>query len=177
MARKSFWAWGMEDTEPTDAQRREAADSLSRRYGVPLDAPPVPSVADLDLRKPRITPPSSLESICSTDTHDRAAHAYGRNFVDKLRAFRRDFPNPPDVVAYPRTEEDVERLLHWCQENGYTVIPFGGGSSTVHGIEPDPEAKGAVTINLAHLDRVLEIDDVSRSARIQAGVVQGVAHA
>ena len=104
MARKSFWAWGMEDTEPTDAQRREAADSLSRLYGVPLEAPPVPKDADLDLRKPRITPPSSLESICSTDLHDRAAHSYGRNFADKLRAFRCEFPNPPDVVAYPKTE-------------------------------------------------------------------------
>ena len=170
MARKSFWAWGMEDTEPTDAQRREAADSLSRLYGVPLEAPPVPKDADLDLRKPRITPPSSLESICSTDLHDRAAHSYGRNFADKLRAFRCEFPNPPDVVAYPKTEEDIERLLHWCQESGYVVIPFGGGSSTVHGIEPDPEAGGAVTIDMGHLDRVLEIDDVSRSARIQAGV-------
>ena len=50
------------------------------------------------------------------------------------------------------------------------MIPFGGGSSTVHGIEPDPEAGGAVTIDMGHLDRVLEIDDVSRSARIQAGV-------
>ena len=101
MPRRSFWAWGMESDEPTVEQRRQLAESLSQAYGVSLEVPPVPTTADLDLRKPRVTPPSPLAAICSTDTHDRAVHSYGRSFRDRIRAFNRQFPNPPDVVAYP----------------------------------------------------------------------------
>ena len=52
MPRKSFWAWGMEADEPTEAQRRELAAALSAKYGVSIDVPPVPSSADLDCARP-----------------------------------------------------------------------------------------------------------------------------
>jgi alkyldihydroxyacetonephosphate synthase len=53
------------------------------------------------------------------------------------------------------------------------VIPFGGGTSVVGGVEGDvPEAyAGVVTVDLKALDRVLEVDAVSRAARIQAGAL------
>ena len=170
MPRRSFWAWGMESDEPTVEQRRQLAESLSQAYGVSLEVPPVPTTADLDLRKPRVTPPSPLAAICSTDTHDRAAHSYGRSFRDRIRAFNRQFPNPPDVVAYPRDEQEVAAVLEWCSTRRYTAIPYGGGSSVVGGVEPPEGSEGIVTIDLAGLNRVLEIDDVSRAARIQAGI-------
>ncbi len=170
MPRKSFWAWGMEADEPTETQRRELAATLSAKYGVSIDVPPVPSSKDLDLRPPRITIPSPLASICSTDVHERAVHTYGRNFEDRIRAFNLQFPNPPDVVAYPRNEDDVVTLLDWCSGRGYAAIPYGGGSSVVGGVEPPEGYDGIVSIDLAGLDQVLEIDDVSRAARIQAGV-------
>ena len=169
MPRRSFWAWGMESDEPTEAQREELAASLSRNYGVAVDVPPVPSSSDLDLREPRVTVPGTLTGICSTDTHDRAVHTYGRSFRDRIRAFNLQFPNPPDVVAYPRDEGDVVALLDWCSSQGYCAIPFGGGSSVVGGVEPPEGYDGIVSIDLSRLDRVLEIDDVSRAARIQAG--------
>ena len=169
MARRSFWAWGMESDEPTMQQRRERAAALSKQYGIALEAVPAPTDADLDLRKPRIMAPSSLSSICSTDTHDRAVHSYGRSFVDRIRAFNRQFPNPPDIVARPRNEADVVEILQWCSMQGYAAIPYGGGSSTVGGVEPALESDGVVTIDLAALNQVLEVDDVSRAARIQAG--------
>ena len=171
MQRRSFWAWGMESDEPTEAQRRELAASLSRRFGVSVDVPPVPAGSDLDLRKPRISVPDSLASICTTDTHDRAVHTYGRNFSDRIRAFNLRFPNPPDVVAYPRDESDVVSLLDWCSGQRYAAIPYGGGSSVVGGIEPPEGFDGILSIDLGGLDRVLEIDEVSRAARIQAGVL------
>ena len=170
MPRRSFWAWGMESDEPTGAQRRELAASLSSKYGVTIDVPPAPASSDLDLRKPRMAVPDSLASICSTDTHERAVHTYGRNFSDRVRAFNLQFPNPPDVVAYPRNEADVEALLDWCSGQGYAAIPCGGGSSVVGGIEPPDDYDGVVSIDLGGLDQVLEIDEVSRAARIQAGV-------
>ena len=54
--------------------------------------------------------------ICSTDAYDRAAHAYGKAYRDVVRAFRGRFDHPPDVVALPRDEAEVERVLDWCAE-------------------------------------------------------------
>ena len=151
-------------------QRRERAAALSTQYGIAVEPTPVPKSADLDLRKPRITIPPSLSAYCSIDTHERAVHSYGRSFTDRLKAFNLQFPNPPDVVAFPSNEHEVERVMHWCWAERYAVIPFGGGSSTVGGIEPPENFDGVVTIDLGALNQVLEIDQLSRSALIQAGV-------
>ena len=50
-------------------------------------------------------------------------------------------------------------------------IPYGGGTSVVGGVEPrvGEGYAGAVSLDLSALDRVLEVDPVSRAARIQAG--------
>ena len=170
MAKRSFWAWGHESDEPTARQMKTAAGELANRYQVDLTPVVPPKSGSLSLRKPRIIPPSSLAAICISDDHDRAVHAYGRSFRDRIRAFNLDFPNPPDVVARPRNEQEVEAVLEWCASYGYAAIPFGGGSSTVAGFEPPEGYDGVVTIDLEGLGRVLEIDDVSRSARIQGGV-------
>jgi len=169
MSRRSFWAWGLEQDEPTEQQVREAAARLSQRYGVAVEPVMPPRAEDLQLRPPRISPPSSLAAICATDDHDRAVHTYGRSFRDRIRAYNLQFPNPPDVVAHPTTEDEVTAVLDWCSSNGYAAIPYGGGSSTVAGFEPPEGYDGIVTIDLSELDQVLEVDDVSRSARIQAG--------
>ena len=169
MPRRSFWAWGLESDEPTPQQMSDAAAAVSRRYGVTVGPRPAPSFADLRLRPPRVSAPSALAAICSTDDHDRAVHTYGRSFRDRVRAFNLQFPNPPDIVARPTNENGVEALLDWCSSSGYAAIPYGGGSSTVGGFEPPEGYDGIVTIDLSGLDRVLEVDDVSRAARIEAG--------
>ena len=169
MSRRSFWAWGLEQDEPTGQQVREAAARLSQRYGVEVEPAMPPRLEDLRLRAPRISPPSVLAAICATDDHDRAVHTYGRSFRDRIRAYNLQFPNPPDVVAHPTTEEEVTAVLDWCSSSGYAAIPYGGGSSTVAGFEPPDGYDGIVTIDLSALDQVLEVDDVSRAARIQAG--------
>ena len=169
MSRRSFWAWGLERDEPTGQQVREAATRLSERYGVAVEPVMPPKAEDLKLRASRISPPSSLAAICVTDDHSRAVHTYGRSFRDRIRAYNLQFPNPPDVVAHPTTEDEVTAVLDWCSSNGYATIPYGGGSSTVAGFEPPDGYDGIVTMNLSALDKVLEVDDVSRSARIQAG--------
>ena len=169
MSRRSFWAWGLEQDEPTGQQVREAAVRLSQRYGVDVQPVMPPRADDLRLRAPRIAPPSSLVAICSTGDHDRAIHTYGRSFRDRIRAYNLQFPNPPDIVAYPTTEDEVTAVLDWCSSSGHATIPYGGGSSTVAGFEPPDGYDGIVTIDLSALDKVLEVDDVSRAARIQAG--------
>ena len=125
MSRRSFWAWGLEQDEPTEQQVREAAARLSQRYGVNVEPVMPPRANDLQLRPPRISPPSSLAAICAADDHDRAVHTYGRSFRDRIRAYNLQFPNPPDVVAHPTTENEVTAVLDWCSSNGYAAIPYG----------------------------------------------------
>ncbi len=131
---------------------------------------PVP-LESVELPTPRVSPPPSLVEICADDDHSRASHALGKAYRDIVRGFRGEFPNPPDVVARPRSEAEVEAVLAWCCDEGYAAIPYGGGTSVCGGVEPrlPGEYPGVVTIDLGALDRVLEVDETSRSARIQGG--------
>ncbi len=127
----------------------------------------------VELAPPRLAPPASLKDIVTDDRHDRVSHALGKAYRDVVRGFRGQFDNPPDLVARPADEADVERVLAWCADEGAAVIPYGGGTSVVGGVEArigDGYA-GAVSLDLGRLDRVLEVDAVSRAARIQAGAV------
>jgi alkyldihydroxyacetonephosphate synthase len=147
---------------------------VAARFGVDeLDVREPPTLADLALRAPRVSPPATLAELCSYDLYDRAGHTYGKAYRDVVRAFRGDLANPPDVVAFPRDEGDVVALLDWCADARVAAIPYGGGSSVVGGVECDvgDDFEGVVSIDLTRLDRVIEIDRVSRAARIQAGAL------
>ncbi len=170
--RRNFWGWGYEDQQASAEQLRDGAVGARSHLGFEPAEPEAPvSIDDVELSPPRVTPPDSLSEICSTETHDRASHAYGKAYRDVIRAFRGRFDHPPDVVAFPRDEADVLALLDWCSESGTAAIPYGGGTSVVGGVEPaiGDDYAGSVSIDLRELDRVLEIDDVSRAARVQAG--------
>ena len=168
--RRKFWGWGFEDQQPQHAEVESAAAAAREHLGFgPAEVERPASVEELELPSPRLEPPASLASICRTDPYERAAHAYGKSYRDVVRAFRGRFDNPPDVVAHPSDEAELERVLSWCEEAGAAAIPFGGGTSVVGGVEP-PADRPAVSIDLKRLDRVVELDPVSRAARIQAGV-------
>lgn len=74
---------------------------------------PVPRVADIDLRPPRVRPPDSLARICTVHPHVRVAHTYGKAYRDVIRALRGEFANAPDLEAFPDTEEQIGQLLDW----------------------------------------------------------------
>jgi alkyldihydroxyacetonephosphate synthase len=87
-----------------------------------------------------------------------------------VRGFRGEFPHPPDLVAFPAEEPEVEMVLDFCAEQGAAAIPYGGGTSVVGGVEPRlADDRPAVSVDMRRLDRVLEVDPVSLAARIQAG--------
>jgi alkyldihydroxyacetonephosphate synthase len=171
---RKFWGWGIEGEGPTPEQAEGIAKVLSARFGgVALERREAPRIEDIALPSARVAPPASLAEICSSDPRERAGHSYGKSFRDVVRALRADFASPPDFVAHPRSEADVVSLLDWCTDTGVAAIPYGGGSSVVGGVETRVEGDyaGVISIDLDHLDRVLEIDRVSRAARIQAGVL------
>jgi alkyldihydroxyacetonephosphate synthase len=168
---RSVWGWGLAADEPTDEQRQKLAGSLARRYGIEPRVERAVPIEDVSLRAPRLAVPATLAEVCTTEPAERARHAYGMAYTDRLRAFRGLFDAPPDAVAYPGDDGELAAVLDWCDGAGHVVVPFGGGSSVVWGVNPPAEAAGVVTVDLTAMDRVLEIDHVSRAARIQAGAL------
>jgi len=172
--RRSWWGWGWEDQTPDARQTAAIAATIASRFDVPELAIREPiALRALDLPDPRLVPPTALASMCSTDRYDRAGHTHGKSYRDIVRNFRGELAFAPDVVAKPRDEADVIALLEWCSAVGAAAIPYGGGSSVAGGVEADigDGYSGAVSIDLTNLDRVLEIDRVSRAARIQGGAL------
>jgi alkyldihydroxyacetonephosphate synthase len=170
--RLKHWGWGYEDEQSSPGELRAAAPGIVAHLGFGSTEPERPvALADIELRAPRLRPPAALQPICATDDHDRALHTYGRSYADVVRAFRGEFEGPPDVVAHPRDELELRTVLDWALSASAAVIPFGGGTSVVGGVGPvrGDDHEGVVSIDLKALDRVLEIDRVSLSARIQAG--------
>ena len=168
--KRSFWTWGFESDEPDESTRSAAAKSVSERFGREVSPPPIPKVSEIELRKPRLEVPSALTEFVSSDHAERVLHTHGGHPLELLSALRGQFESPPDAVAHPRTEDELEAVLAWCDEKGHTAIPYGGATSVVWGVCVPQSSDSAVTIDLDHFHRVLEIDPISRAARIQAGV-------
>ncbi|MBB4717578.1 alkyldihydroxyacetonephosphate synthase [Streptomyces luteogriseus] len=166
---RSWWGWGYADSHPDDAECVAMGALLPGTLARPL---PIPRVADLAIARPGVTPPSSLAHLVTTDPEARAAHAMGKAYRDIIRALRGRPGRVPDLVARPTDDREVADLLDWAGGQGVAVIPFGGGSSVVGGVEYRGDTHRAVlSLDLTSMDRVLEIDTVSRSARVQAGAL------
>ncbi|MEX2482737.1 MAG: FAD-binding oxidoreductase [Gammaproteobacteria bacterium] len=168
---RSFWTWGYTSDEPSEEARRAAAARLAPRLGAVIEPPPIPRLADMPLRAPRIEVPARLQAWVRQDALDRLTHTYGGHPIELLAALRGRFDEPPDAVAHPRTEDELEATLAWCDSSGTVAIPYGGGTSVVWGVNVPAQAERAVTIDLDHLNGVLEIDEVSRAGHFQAGLL------
>ncbi|MCG8456517.1 MAG: FAD-binding oxidoreductase [Holophagales bacterium] len=167
----SFWGWGYADRFPGRTKSLALAARLRMGLGFEAGFPRrPPRLAELELSSPRVQAPPELEAFVSEEKEDRAHHTYGRAYRDIVRGFYGDFSAAPDLVAHPRTEEEVERVLEWADGRGVAVVPFGGGTSVVGGVETRGEGfRGVLSLDSRGLDQVLEVDPVSRAARIQAG--------
>jgi alkyldihydroxyacetonephosphate synthase len=167
--RRKHWGWGYEDQAPSKAELEQAAAGIREQLGFGGEVEePVPLEA-VELRPSRLKPPADLGDLFSDDRHERVRHALGKAYRDVVRGFRGQFPNPPDLIAFPRDDSEIEAVLSWSEAEGAAVIPFGGGTSVVGGVEPRLGERPAVSLDLRRLDRVLEVDAESLAARIQAG--------
>jgi len=166
-----FWGWGREDEGllPEEVARVRGA---AARHGDLVEVPP-PKESDFELPRPRVDVPGNIEHLFSATRYDRLVHAFGKSFADLVRMRMRHIDHPPDLVAFPKSEEDVVAILEWATAKNVAVVPFGGGSSVVGGVEPDvgDAYAGTVSLDLQYLNRVVEIDRASRAARIEAGAL------
>ena len=173
--KRSFYGWGKLGEAMPEDELRWFERAWSKLFQVDQFKPTsMPNDAEISLRASRLRIPASLSGFCTAEKYDRLLHSYGRSVHDLARMIhRRDFSNPPDVVAYPRDETDVAAVLQWCGENNAAAIPFGGGTSVVGGVNPPAEDQysGCVSLDLKHLNRVLEIDTQSQAARVQCGIL------
>ncbi|MCC6532146.1 MAG: FAD-binding oxidoreductase [Burkholderiales bacterium] len=172
MKRLKFWGWGFEDDVVPQSEIEWMESTWGQRFGVSgFEVTPTPRAEDIRLPAPRLAIPAALTEICTTDHYERVLHSYSKSFPDIIRVYRRECPAPADVVALPRSDNEIAAVLDWCYEMNAAAIPFGGGSSVVGGVVPPSggEYRGAVSIDMRHFNRVLEIDPVSHCARIQAG--------
>ena len=169
--RLKHWGWGYEDQAPTATQLREAAEGIRQRFGFGGEVKePVP-LEEVELRKARLKRPSGFGDLFSDDKYERVLHSLGKAYRDVVRGFYGKFENPPDLVAFPRDESEIEAVLSWAEAEGAAVVPFGGGTSVVGGVEPRLGERAVVSLDLRRLDRVLEVDAQSLAARIQAGAL------
>lgn len=172
---RSHWGWGWEDEALGAEELNAAAAGLTQHLGfgsAELEEP-VP-LAAAELPSPRLPlPAGGRDGLWAGDTPARVRHTYGRAYRDLVRGFRGRFDHPPDLVARPREEREVEQVLEWATANDAAVIPFGGGTSVCGGVEArvGDGFAGVVSLDLTGLRRVLEVDDVSLAARIEGGAL------
>ncbi len=117
--RRKFWGWGYEDQQPPAAEVEQAGRGAREHLGFgPGEVEPPPRLEDVELPPPRIEPPASLAHICRSDPYERVSHAYGKAYRDLVRAFRGRFDHPPDVVAHPGDERELERAARLVRRRG-----------------------------------------------------------
>ena len=149
---------------PRDRRREDlGAPARLRRLDVPEPQLPASCAPRSSARSARRTSPTTPTTAWSTRR--------GKSLRDLVRQRRGELGRVPDVVVRPAAEAEVTEVLRAALDADAVVIPFGGGTSISGSLEaPRDETRPVVSVDLARMDRVLEIDETSRLARVQAGV-------
>ncbi|GAB78950.1 alkyldihydroxyacetonephosphate synthase [Austwickia chelonae] len=184
---RSVWhGWG----DPTQVRPLAPAawTFLGERLGAEPQAVPRKPVTIGEVRLPERQLPEQarLELIeivggdhVREDRDSRVCHAGGKSWPDLFRAWTGDGSAAPDAVILPRDEEQVGAVLQVCADHRIAVVPFGGGTSVVGGVQsdltgpdtdPDELFTGVIALDLRRLDRMLSYDPISRTAVFQAGL-------
>ncbi|MDQ4048590.1 MAG: FAD-binding oxidoreductase [Actinomycetota bacterium] len=173
-----WWGWG--EDEGAVALPATALEQLLSELGMNgSERGQRVELEDVSLRKPALTSAAgrALEQAVGAEhvVDDRAArvtHALGKSLADLLRIRSGDGSGAPDAVVRPGSAEEVAASLAACAEAGVAVIPFGGGTSVVGGVEALPgEHAAAISMDLGRMDSVLEIDPRSRIGRFEPGLM------
>lgn len=103
---------------------------------------------------------------------ERAFHARGQSYHDLLYLRAGELGLAPDAVIYPQSSSQVERVLALCAERNVAVVPFGGGSSVVGGVNAHAKSIGGpvITLDMTAMNNVLKIDKHAMTATIEAGI-------
>ena len=150
---------------------------LEQALGVSGTENPAPGIDEVELTPSALTPEHRAglsaivgESYLRDGDLDRLMRAGGKSTPDLLRR-RQVRQDAPDAVLLPGTEDEVAAILAYCSQHRIAVVPFGGGSSVVGGVDPIREGFGAlVTLDLRRFDALNWLDEISGEAELGAGV-------
>lgn len=177
---QKWWGWGEESLAYRYEDKPKFVPFVKKMVGVDITrtVQPIPPFSSLDVPASQLTDALRErfveilgDGFVQTDDETRVVHAYGKGVRDLIRIRKGNLGRVPDVVLYPGTQQEVEALVDAAVEADAVVIPFGGGSNIVAALEAEPgETRQVVSVNMGRLRKVLEIDEVSGLAHIQAGV-------
>ncbi|WP_061248647.1 FAD-binding oxidoreductase [Leptospira alstonii] len=137
------------------------------------------ALEEITLPKSSFTPAHvrDLSKICgakhfSVERRERVLHSAGRSYYDVLRLSFNTLKSFVDGVIYPNKESEVSKILEYCSKNNVTVIPYGGGSSVVGGLEviKGKGQKHVLSLDTTRMDSLLSMDEESHLATFQAGI-------
>lgn len=168
-------AWG----DPALAKPLSAGirNLLEQALGITGDLPPAPGPDQVRLVPPMLAA-AHLDELAGivgppylrTGEGDRLLRAGGKSTPDLLRRRVID-QDAPDAVLLPGSEDEIAAVLDYCSRHRIAVVPFGGGTSVVGGLDPVREGfAAAVTLDLRRLDALHWLDEVSGEAELGAGV-------
>ena len=108
---------------------------------------------------------------CRVDDRGRLLRAGGKSTLDLLRRKDSGVQDAPDAVLLPHTEDEIAAILRHCSDHGIAIVPFGGGTSVVGGLDPVRGDFGAVvSLDLRRLTDLHSLDEVSGEADLGAGL-------
>lgn len=166
--------WGYVEDALSDREREsvlKVAGAWFGGKGLERRLPPAPGAVTLPASRIRV--PNELVDCVDAGQGARLLHARGRSFRDLASLRSASLSGVPDAVATPRHREELDRVLAWAQAHRFAVIPFGGGSSVVGGVNAEGMAAhpGVVTLSLRGMNRVLDVDARSRTVHAEAGIL------
>jgi alkyldihydroxyacetonephosphate synthase len=167
-----WWGWG----DPSIAPELDgpALATLRERIGDLQPGPALPDLGDFALPPAQPLPPALVQAVGEenvfTGAEDRIRHATGCGYADLARLRSGQLDAAPDGVVLPADADEVKRVLELCATEGVAVVPFGGGTSVVGGVEPlrGPHER-VISLDLIRL-RDVEVDPRSLTARLGAGL-------
>jgi alkyldihydroxyacetonephosphate synthase len=168
----NWWGWGDPAISPQlDA---EALAVLRERIGVLEPWPLARQLDEFSLPDAEPLPAALAEAVgpesIFNSNEDRLRHSSGRGYVDLARMRAGSLEAAPDAVVMPADAAALRRLLDVCAGEGIAVVPFGGGTSVVGGVEP---LRGGhprlISLDLGAL-REVSVDRRSLTARLGAGL-------
>ncbi|SOX54789.1 FAD-binding oxidoreductase [Mycobacterium ahvazicum] len=107
---------------------------------------------------------------CRTDDRDRLLHAGGKSTLDLLKR-KAAAQDAPDAILLPADDDAVRKILRYCSEHGIAVVPFGGGTSVVGGLDPiRGDFTAVISLDLRRFNELISLDEESGQAVLGAGL-------
>jgi len=164
--------WGDETISATLPP--EAIEFLRAAIGS-ATAPPEATLAEVcarvDREQPsRLATASLLHPLISTRAEDRLRSGVGQSLGDWIRLRFGEIGRLTDGVAWPEHGGHVRGLLAWAQQHDVVLLPCGGATSVAGHLLPPAGRRPCLTLDMRRMRALLELDETSQLARIQAGV-------